>query len=48
MTPPPADWVVDAAAERARVAPVWEALYAAVHAHGEGCWVWGWGWGWGM
>jgi hypothetical protein len=32
--PRPASWRADAAAELRRVAPVWEELYAAVHAHG--------------
>ncbi len=29
-------WSADAAAERKKVAPVWEGIYETVHAHGEG------------
>jgi hypothetical protein len=35
LAPPPPEWAADAAAERARVAPVWDGLQAAVHAHCE-------------
>ena len=36
MDPPPRGWAADAAAERAKVAPVWGAVHAAVVAHGGG------------
>jgi hypothetical protein len=31
----PADWSADPAKERTKVAPLWEEIQAAVHAHGE-------------
>jgi hypothetical protein len=34
MDPPPAGWAADAAAERAKVAPVWEEVFWTVHKFG--------------
>ncbi len=35
MQPQPAEWTIDAQLERQNVAPTWESLWAAIHAHGE-------------